>query len=103
MSEGLPDNPQGDLTSYIPWAITGVVSALSVTVATLYGFNLKLMLTRIDSLETDVKSGKEHIKKLEDYRVECESDRSALRTTCDHLSKSIEKLQLQLQKEETSK
>jgi hypothetical protein len=95
MSEGLPDNPQGDLTSYIPWAITGVVSALSVTVATLYGFNLKLMLSRIDSLEIDVKHGKEHIKNLEDYRVECESDRAALKKSCEHLEQRIKDLQQQ--------
>jgi hypothetical protein len=93
MDNTIPED-SGNLSSYIPWAITVVVGALATVIAGLYGVNLRLMTSRIETLEKDVAKGKEHIDKLEEYRRECEIDRAALKKSCEHLEERVKDLQL---------
>lgn len=91
----VPD-PSHGLSGFIPWAIAAVCGALTTAVGTLFNINFKLMTSRIESLELVAKSNKEHIDKLEEARVICESDRSSLRSTCDHLQSVINDLRNRL-------
>ena len=86
-----PD-PSHGLSEFIPWAIAAVCGGLTTAVGTLFKINFKLMTNRIEALETTVASNNAHITKLEEARLVCESDRSSLRSTCEHLQKVVDDL-----------
>jgi hypothetical protein len=86
-----PD-PSHGLAEFIPWAIAAVCTGLTTAVGTLFNINFKLMTSRIEVLESNVKSSKEHIDKLEEARVVCESERSSLKSTCEHLKEIVNEL-----------
>lgn len=83
-----PD-PSHGLAEFIPWAITTVCGGLTTAVGVLFKMNFKLMESRIGSLETAAKDNKDQIDKLEEARRICETERSSLKSTCEHLQNTI--------------